>query len=271
MPGISCRACFLQTQETGLPVLDIRRSLLSLTSLLALCAVTNRPAHAAPDTALEQELAAATGHYAADSNLLGTGPLADILKQELGAQYGSFIQNMQVAGPLTAAGDVLFMTGNKPHAGGSSIAWLVLDRSGRDMTAGILNPGQLSLYTTGTTPVTKPADVRTLLENQNMAPPLCNQPQDLAQGARLEWRATLEHGATCVYRLGLHRGEQVTARLKSRHDDLSLRVMDPHIEPAANKLSWTVPQDDLYLVQVTLRPGATVQKAQPYRLTITAR
>nr|WP_227672733.1 hypothetical protein [Komagataeibacter sp. FXV3] len=237
-----------------------------LFSLLAL--LTAVPAHADSDTALGHELAAATGHYAPDTHLFEKGPLATIVKQELGARYGSFIQNMEVAGPLEAAGDTLFITGNRRHEGGSSIAWLLVDRAGRNMTVGILNPGTLALYTTGPVALTKPADVRTLIENLDTVPPLCNRPQDLSPGGRLDWQGMLEPGGTCVYRIGLQQGERVTARLDTPDNGLEMRVIDPHPDHAGTMQSWTVPHDDLYLVEVAPRLDVTVRKRHAFHLRI---
>ncbi|GCE91296.1 hypothetical protein [Komagataeibacter diospyri] len=247
-------------------MLKLRHSIFCLFSLLAL--LTAAPAHADPDTALGRELASAIGHYAPDTDLFGKGPLATVVKQALGAQYDSFIRNMEVAGPLEAAGDVLFITGNRRHEGGSRTAWLLIDRGGRNMTVGLLNPGMLSLYTIGPVPLTKPADVRTLIENLDADPPFCNQPQDLPPGGRLNWQGMLEAGGTCVYRIGLHQGEQVTARLDAPANGLELRVIDPHMNHAGVTWSWTVPRDDLYLVEVAPRPDATVQKGRAFRLGI---
>ncbi|ARW17715.1 hypothetical protein [Komagataeibacter europaeus] len=245
-----------------------RHSSLCLFGLLAL--LTTVPAHADSDTALGRELAAATGHYAPDTHLFEKGPLATIVKRKLGARYGSFIQNMEVAGPLEAEGDTLFITGNRRHEGGSSIAWLLADRTGRNMTVGILNPGTLSLYTTGPVAPTKPADVRTLIENLDTAPPLCNGPQDLSPGGRLDWQGRLEPGGTCVYRISLHQGEQVTAQLDTPDKGLALRIIDPHLGHAGTVQSWTVPHDDLYLVEVAPRSDATVRKRRAFHLRIDA-
>lgn len=253
----------------GLPLFNLRHPLSCLFCLLALLAAA--PAHAGPDTALARELAAATGHYAPDTDLFGTGPLATILKQALGARYGSFIRNMEVAGPLEATGDILFMTGNRRHEGGSRIAWLLIDRTGRNMTVGLLDPGTLSLDTTGPIPLTKPADVRTLIENLGTVPPLCNPPQDLPPGGRLDWRGMVEAGKTCVYRIGLHQGERVVARLDAPGTGLELRVMDPHLDHVGVTLSWTVPRDDLYLLEVAPRPDTTMQEGRAFRLSVTAR
>lgn len=260
---------FLCAQEKGLPVPNISRSALCLLGLLTLCTVTDRPARAAAtDTALADQLAAASGHYATDTNLFGAGPLSIVLKQELGAQYDSFVQNMQVAGPLQPVGDILFMTGNRQHAGADSIAWLLVDRTGHNMTVGILNPGHLSLYGFGPTPITKPRDVRTMLENMQNVPPFCNPPQDLQAGAQIQLQATLHHGATCVYRLGLHKGEKVTARLDAKPGNAVLRLIDPRLVQNSDAQAWLVLHDDLYLLQV--EPGPDGQAEQPFTLTVKA-
>lgn len=219
------------------------------------CAAPAVPPPAAdPSASLAEELTMASGHYAPDTELFGKGPLATTLQQMLGARYATFVQNMQVAGPLQPMGDTLFMTGNRQHEGGSRIAWLLTDPQGCNMTVGLLNPGQVEIYTLGSTPLAKPVDVRTLLENMNTVPPLCNPAQDLAPGMRLEWRGQLRPGGHCIYRVGLHRGERVTTRLKPAGTGLEMQVLDPHLAPAGPVQSWNVPDDDLYLVQVTRSP-----------------
>ncbi|GAB6967640.1 hypothetical protein JCM25156A_16770 [Komagataeibacter kakiaceti JCM 25156] len=249
-------------------MLNISRPALGLAGLLALCtAMDHRPARAA-DTALAAQLAAASGRYATDTNLFAAGPLSIVLKQELGPQYADFVRNMQVASPLQPVGDIMFMTGNRQHEGGSSIAWLLVDRTGHNMTAGMVNPGQLSIYGFGPTPITKPGDVRTLLENMGNVPPFCNPPQDLPPGATLQWRATLEHGATCIYRIGLHRGEKVTARLEATQGNPVLRVIDPRLAQPGDAQAWLVLHDDLYLLEIG--PGPSGQAAQPFGLTVKA-
>lgn len=212
----------------------------------------------------------ASGHYAPDTDLFGKGPLATALRQMLGDRYATFVQNMQVAGPLQPAGDALFMTGNRQHEGGSRMAWLLTDRQGRNMTVGLLNPGRVEIYTTGPTPLAKPDDIRTLLENMNTVPPLCNPAQDLAPGMKLEWRGQLRPGAQCIYRVGLHRGEQVTVRLEPAGSGLEMRVLDPHPGPAGPMQSWSVPDNDLYLVQVTRPSHATAGGPRAFSMSISA-
>lgn len=212
----------------------------------------------------------ASGHYAPDTGLFDTGPLATTLRQLLGGRYATFVQNMQVAGPLQPMGDTLFMTGNRQHEGGSRIAWLLTDRQGRNMTVGLLNPGRVEIYTLGSTPPARPADIRTLLENLDTVPPLCNPAQDLAPGMRLEWRGQLRPGAQCIYRVGLHRGEQVTARLEPAGTGLQMQVLDPRHAPAAAVQSWSVPDDDLYLVQVTRPQHPTAGGSRAFSLGMSA-
>ncbi|GBQ16611.1 hypothetical protein CFR78_01910 [Komagataeibacter rhaeticus] len=252
---------------------DFRLFLCGLSGLLALGASTALAAPQAPDTALARELAMTAGQYAPDTGLFEKGPLATRLRQELGARYATFLSNMEVAGPLQPAGDLLFITGNRQHEGGSRIAWLLTDRQGVNMTVGILDPGRLDLLTTGPTPLTKPADIRAMLENMGVVAPLCNPAQDLAPGRRLHWHARMGQDTTCIYRVGLHRGEQVTARLEPAASGLDMRVIDPHPATAMTGpvQSWYVPEDDLYLVQVTQRPQAKAGGARAFSLSISAR
>ena len=227
------------------------------------------PPAADPSASLAEELTMASGHYAPATELFDKGPLATTLRQLLGPRYATFVRNMQVAGPLQPAGDRLFMTGNRQHEGGSRTAWLLADQQGRNMTVGLLNPGRVEIYSIGPTPIAKPVDIRTLLENMNAVPPLCNTAQDLAPGMRLEWHGQLRPGMSCIYRVGLHRGEQITARLEPTGTTLALQVIDPHHDPAGPVQSWSVPDDDLYLVQVT-RPSHATAGGRAFSLGISA-
>ncbi|KAB8124235.1 hypothetical protein D3W54_08495 [Komagataeibacter medellinensis] len=241
---------------------------INITSACAAPAVL--PSAADPSAALAEELTMASGHYAPDMELFGKGPLATTLRQMLGDRYATFMQNMQVAGPLQPTGDRLFMIGNKQHEGDSRLAWLLTDRQGRNITVGLLNPGRVEIYTTGHTPLAKPDDIRTLLANMNTVPPLCNPAQDLAPGMQLEWRGRLRPGEQCIYRVSLHRGEQVTARLEPAGTGLEMQVLDPHLAPAGPEQSWRVPDNDLYLVQVARPSHATEDGPRTFSMNISA-
>lgn len=63
-----------------------------------------------------------TGKYPAETRLWETQPLQGRLRALLGEHYQEFLVNMQVTGPLIAEGNIVYVTGNKPHSGGSEAA-----------------------------------------------------------------------------------------------------------------------------------------------------
>lgn len=62
------------------------------------------------------------GKYPAEIKLWESPPLRGRLRALLGEHYQEFLVNMQVTGPLIADGNVAYVTGNKPHSGGSEAA-----------------------------------------------------------------------------------------------------------------------------------------------------
>lgn len=77
-------------------------------------------------------LASFVGRYPYDVDLWNTQPLNARLQALLGEQYPTFVDNMEVQGPLEAYGDgVVWTSGNKAHQGGIESAMLLADtRSG---------------------------------------------------------------------------------------------------------------------------------------------
>lgn len=72
-------------------------------------------------------LRALVGKYPRDVQLFDTEPLHGRLVALLGERYGSFLANMGTQGPISADGPVLYVLGNKPHAGGDAQAILLID------------------------------------------------------------------------------------------------------------------------------------------------
>lgn len=156
-----------------LPVPLSCRSLLaciSLASVLAGCTVppqagspVSPPAAASSWAALQTQV----GRYPTDgADFLRSGPLADRLRALLGpANYPVLLENMGVSGPLQRDGRLLYVTGNRPHQGGSEAAAVVLDPAADAVRVWLLTGGEeWEVQDHGVT-VPLPADVRTMVQN----------------------------------------------------------------------------------------------------------
>jgi hypothetical protein len=125
------------------------------------------PAQAAPVAIVRADwssLEGLVGKYPADSKLFEDSPIVPALKALLGDRFETFKFNTQTSGPLQKDG-VLFVTGNKPHNGGSDQAYLLVDPATQAMEVGLWEAGKLSVFTTPGATLTKPKDVQTMLAN----------------------------------------------------------------------------------------------------------
>ncbi|WP_019701316.1 hypothetical protein [Paracidovorax oryzae] len=132
------------------------------------------PAAAAPAAAATPAAAdhwagmqALVGRYPTDGvDFLRTGPMAERLKGLLGpVNYPVLLQNMGTSGPLRKEGNLLYITGNRPHQGGSESAAVVLDPARDAMRVWLQTDGEewdVQDYGRG---VQMPAEVRTMMEN----------------------------------------------------------------------------------------------------------
>lgn len=131
---------------------------------------TNGASAAAPSTANAgtqadwSSLEASVGRYPADVNLYGQGPLVAPLQQLLGERFARFKANMQVSGPLSRAGGLLYVTGNKPHEGGEEAGYLLVDPATRQIEVGLWEGGKLNVYRSGAD-LPDPPDVQTMIRN----------------------------------------------------------------------------------------------------------
>ncbi|MBF9263296.1 hypothetical protein I4I83_00705 [Acidovorax cattleyae] len=126
------------------------------------------PAAATPAAADHRAgMQALVGRYPTDGvDFLRTGPMAERLKGLLGpVNYPILLQNMGTSGPLRKEGNLLYITGNRPHQGGSESAAVVLDPT-RDAMRVWLQTGDeewdVQDYGRG---MGLPAEVRTMMEN----------------------------------------------------------------------------------------------------------
>ncbi|MCT9809178.1 hypothetical protein N0K08_00895 [Acidovorax sp. Be4] len=103
-----------------------------------------------------------------DVNYLEQGVLAARLRALLGDRYPELLANMRTVSPLTEADGLWFITGNRPHEGGSEVAAVVIDPRQNALRVWLLNAGKSAEFVDP--PLARipwPKDVQTLLSNQN--------------------------------------------------------------------------------------------------------
>jgi len=129
----------------------------------------NASASASVDVSNWAALDEAVGKYPADLKLYEQSAITAPLKTLLGDDFDDFVENMQVSGPLSKDG-VLYVTGNKPHEGGSDAAYLLIDPQGQKLEVGLWDDGKFKSYTSAGALLTRPKDVRMLISNMRSAP-----------------------------------------------------------------------------------------------------
>ena len=129
------------------------------------------PSHAAPDAGASPlaELKQYVGTYPSDSNMsfLEQGVLADRLKLMLGKEYSTLLSNLRTVSPLTEDAGRWFITGNRPHEGGTEAAAVVVDAGKNAVRVWMLHEGKVSEYQDPNhITVPWPKDVQTMQDNQ---------------------------------------------------------------------------------------------------------
>ncbi|WP_426304561.1 hypothetical protein ACN9MJ_17085 [Acidovorax facilis] len=100
------------------------------------------------------------------SDFLRAGPLAERLQGLLGlANYNLLLDNLQVSGPLRQDGAMLYITGNRPHEGGTEAAAIVVHSATDSVRVWLLTGGEEWDVQDQGAPKTLPADVATMMEN----------------------------------------------------------------------------------------------------------
>ncbi|RJF93516.1 hypothetical protein D3876_04125 [Sphingomonas cavernae] len=125
---------------------------------------------AAVDVSNWAALDAAVGKYPADLNLWENSVLVAPMKALLKDDYDDFVERVQVSGPLGKEGGVLFVSGNKPHEGGSDAAYMLADPATQRLEVGIWDDGKLKAYNSPGALLTRPKDVRTMISNMRAQP-----------------------------------------------------------------------------------------------------
>lgn len=123
------------------------------------------PAATAPLTGEWASLEPLVDKYPNQSGLFETSAIVAPLKTLLGDKYDTFKTNIGVQGPLTREGDVLYVSGNKPHEGGSNATYLLIDTRTKALEVGLWENGKLTTYPANGTSIAKPKDIQTMLSN----------------------------------------------------------------------------------------------------------
>jgi hypothetical protein len=112
------------------------------------------------------------GRYPRDVDLWSREPLAGRLHALLGERFATFVGNTEVQSPLLEEDGILYVTGNKPHSGGTDAAALVADLRRDAVWVWLLVGGESEAFLDRDVEVELPADVRIVLENADPAPAL---------------------------------------------------------------------------------------------------
>lgn len=110
-------------------------------------------------------LNALVGRLPTESGLLDNSAVSGDLVRLLGDKLAVLKTNLQTASPLERQGQAFFVSGNKPHEGGSDAAYILIDPAAKALEVGLWQGGQLSTYKTPGSNIPKPKDIQTLIAN----------------------------------------------------------------------------------------------------------
>jgi hypothetical protein len=131
------------------------------------------PAVVTPPTEFPSPLASLrehVGRYPRDVDLWSREPLAGRLRALLGERFPTFVENTGVQSPLLEEDGILYVTGNRPHGGGTDAAAMVIDLRRDAIWVWLLVGGESEALLDRDVEVELPADVRIVLENADPAP-----------------------------------------------------------------------------------------------------
>ena len=133
------------------------------------------PSHAQPSTDASPlgELKQYVGTYPSDSNVsfLEQGVLADRLKHLMGKDYATLLGNLRTVSPLSEDGGRWFITGNRPHEGGTESAAVLVDAAKNAVRVWMLHEGKVTEYQDPRQiDMPWPKDVQTMLDNHSDMP-----------------------------------------------------------------------------------------------------
>ncbi|CAM4161767.1 Lipoprotein [Comamonas aquatilis] len=93
-------------------------------------------------------MAMQVGKYHSEGlDYLKEGVLAKRLKALLGEQYATLLENLGTSGPLEQHGQLLSLTGNRPHQGGDESAAIVIDPARNGLRVWLQHQGQQTVFT----------------------------------------------------------------------------------------------------------------------------
>lgn len=124
-------------------------------------------------------LGALVGTYRHDGvDFLQQGVLAARLKSLLGGRYAVLLDNLGTSGPLRKEGELLSMSGNRPHQGGEEMAAIVIDPARNGLRVWLLSQGHQTVFTdVEGDDIPWPPEVQITLDNQTDMGPVKPGPQ----------------------------------------------------------------------------------------------
>lgn len=133
----------------------------------ALPTAAQRGAAVAPPATLAG-LRPLVGSYPGErADYLRQGVLAERLQRLLGDDYAVLLTNLGTSGPLVQEGDLLYITGNKPHEGGDEQAAVVVDPAQNALRVWLVHAGQERDWRDpASITLNWPRDVRTMRSNR---------------------------------------------------------------------------------------------------------
>lgn len=110
-------------------------------------------------------------HDTVSGSYLEQGVLADRLRAVMGEDYPSLLANLRTVGPLTDAGSLWFLTGNRPHEGGVESAAIVIDPAHNALRVWLQNEGRIrDVSDPAGAQIGLPPDVKTFVDNAQAKP-----------------------------------------------------------------------------------------------------
>ncbi|MDH1702998.1 hypothetical protein [Comamonas terrigena] len=101
------------------------------------------------------------------ADYLRQGALAERLQRLLGDDYAVLLTNLGTSGPLVQEGDLIYITGNKPHEGGDEQAAVVVDPGQNALRVWLVHAGQERDWRDpASITLDWPRDVRTMRSNR---------------------------------------------------------------------------------------------------------
>lgn len=101
--------------------------------------------------------------YAHETDLLTKSIIVPDLRKLLGKKFKTLDQNLEVQSPLSKDGNVLYLSGNMAHQGGSDGAYLLIETQSKSLEVGLWENSQFKVYRAGEK-ISKPDDIKQMFE-----------------------------------------------------------------------------------------------------------